>query len=330
MNSFGDDPSSLDLNLATSLRNFAKFRGFTIEESNSASSLTQTIETIYWNYADIPIVTPGIRTEDGLIADRGEIVVLIDEYDAPIVNNLTDPASLEVAKKTLHGFYNALKSCEYMIDRVFITGITKFSQLPLFSTMNNLRDISFQSNFATICGFTYDEIIKYYSPHIDATLAVFQEAGKFGKNLTRDLLMELITDYYDGYSWNGEDSVLNPLSLQNFLVDQVFDNYWIRSGAMNFLNQINVRDDVLSKVFKEEEDFNGSVDIQDAGNADPVALMLQAGYLTVHKRKVSDELSELYLAVPNKEVSMAIVRNFVETRVIPFISAADDNFTPEL
>jgi hypothetical protein len=99
---------------------------------------------------------------------------------------------------------------------------------------------------------------------------------------------------------------------------------------MNFLNQINVRDDVFSKVFKDEEDFNGSVDIQDAGNADPVALMLQAGYLTVRKRQVLDELSELYLAVPNKEVSMAIVRNFVETRVIPSISTDDDNFTPEL
>ncbi|MDR1312343.1 MAG: PD-(D/E)XK nuclease domain-containing protein [Deltaproteobacteria bacterium] len=142
--------------------------------------------------------------------------------------------------------------------------------------------------------------------------------------------MERIVDYYDGYSWNGEDCVLNPLSVQNFFVDQIFDNYWIRSGAMNFLDQMKVSNDIFTKVFKEEEDFNGSVDIQDAGNADPVALMLQAGYLTVRKRQVSDNVSELYLAVPNKEVSMNILLNFVETRVIPSISSCDDKFTPEL
>jgi hypothetical protein len=105
------------------------------------------INTLYRNFADIPIVITGIRTEDGLVADRGEITVLIDEYDAPIVNNLTKPARLEAAKETLHGFYNALKSCENMIDRVFITGITKFSQLSVFSAMNNLMDISFQTVF---------------------------------------------------------------------------------------------------------------------------------------------------------------------------------------
>jgi hypothetical protein len=329
MNAFGDDPSSLDLNLATSLRGFAKFRGFAIEERNSAASLTQTVETLYRNYADIPIVTQSIQSEDGLVADRRKIIVLIDEYDAPIVNNLTNPARLEIAQSTLHGFYNALKSCENMIERVFITGITKFSQLSLFSAMNNLRDISFKSDFATICGFTCDEITKYYSPHLDATLAEFQDVGKFGPNFTRDLLMERLADYYDGYSWNGEDCVLNPLSVQHFLVDQVFDNYWIRSGAMNFLNQMNVRDDIFSKVFKGKPQFSGSVDIQDAGNADPVALMLQAGYLTVRKSQVSDKMSQLYLAVPNKEVSITIVRNFVETRVIPSISPGDDNFTLE-
>jgi hypothetical protein len=191
-------------------------------------------------------------------------------------------------------------------------------------------DVSFESEYATICGFTCGEIIKYYYPQLDAILAEFQDVKKFGPNFTRDLLMERITDYYDGYSWNGEDRVLNPLSLQYFLFKKIFDNYWFRSGAMNFLNEINVRDDVFSKVFKDEEDFNGIVDVQDAGNADPVALMLQAGYLTVRKRLVSDESSELYLSVPNKEVSMAIVRNFVETRVIPSLLADDDNFTPEL
>jgi hypothetical protein len=237
MNAFGDDPSSLDLNLATSLRRFVKFRGFAIEERNSADSLIATVETLYWNYANIPILTTGMGTEDGLVADRREIIVLIDEYDAPIVNNLTDPASLEIAKSTLHGFYNALKSCENMIDRVFITGITKFSQLSVFSAMNNLRDITFQPRYATICGFTHKEILKFYSSHLDAALKNFKDMKKFGPKFTHKSLMELIDEWYDGYSWNGADRLLNPLSLQNLLVDYNFDNLWVRSGGMNFLNQ---------------------------------------------------------------------------------------------
>ncbi|MDR1037459.1 MAG: ATP-binding protein [Deltaproteobacteria bacterium] len=329
MSAFGDDPASLDLNLATSLQLFAEVRGFTIKERNSAASLTQIIEILHNNYADIPIVTQSIRTKDGIVADRGEIIVLIDEYDAPIINNLTDLTSLKVATRTLHGFYNALESCEDMIDRVFITGITKFSQLSVFSAMNNLMDISFESEYATICGFTSDEITTYYSPHLDAALSEFQDADKFGPHFTYELLKKRIVDYYDGYSWNGNDSVFNPFSFQYFLFKQIFDNYWINSGGTNFLNQMNISDDIFTKVFKGKSQFSGSVDVQDAGKTDPIALMLQAGYLTVRKRPVSGKLSSLCLAVPNKEVSMTIVRNFIETRVIPSISHDNDNFTPE-
>jgi hypothetical protein len=330
MNAFGDDPSLLDLNLATSLQLFAEVRGFTIKERNAAASLTQIVETLYWNYADIPILTPGLQPDSGLVANRNKIIVLIDEYDAPIINNLTDSAKLKVAKSTLHGFYNALKSCESMIDRVFITGITKFSQLSVFSAMNNLIDISFDTEYATICGFTIDEIIKYYSSHLECVLIKLREVKEFGPLFTPDLLMERIIDYYDGYSWNGDDRMFNPLSLKCFLDNHIFDNYWIQTGGMNFLNQLNVKDDIFFKVFKGEPKFIGRVDVQDAGKADPVALMLQTGYLTVRKRDVSDESPELYLAVPNKEVGMAIARDYIETRVIPSISPDDDNFTSEL
>jgi hypothetical protein len=320
MNAFGDDPSSLDRSLARTLRRFAKVRGFTIEEGNSADSLTDTVEIFYRNYADIPLVTQNIQTEDGLVANQSKIIVLIDDYDAPILNNLTDPASLEVAKRTLHGFYNALKSCENMINRVFITGITKLTQSSAFSAMSNLRDISFQSEYATICGFTIDEITKYYSAHLDASLAGFRDVKNFGPHFTRELLLERIADKYDGYSWNGKDRVINPLSLQNFLIDHVFDDFWIRTEGFNFLNQINVTNDVLSAALKGESKFKGNVDVQDADNADPATLMLQTGYLTVRKRQVPDQSPELYLDVPNKEVGMSIVQYYVETRVIPSIS----------
>ncbi|MDR1036770.1 MAG: AAA family ATPase [Deltaproteobacteria bacterium] len=170
MNAFGDDSFSLNRSLARFLRRFAKVRGFAIDDGNSAEILTDTDETLYRNYADIPILTPGIQPESGLVPYRNKIIVLIDEYDAPLINNLTDSARLKVAKSTLHLFYNALKSCESMIDRVFITGIKKFFQLSVFSAMNNLIDISFESEYSKICGFTTDEITKFYSPHLDGAL----------------------------------------------------------------------------------------------------------------------------------------------------------------
>jgi hypothetical protein len=170
MNSFGDDPSSLNRSISIFHRRFAKVRGFAIEEGNSVDSLAATVEALYRNFADIPIVTQTIQIEDGLFSDRTIIIVLIEEYDAPIINNITNHDKLDKAKQTLHGFYNALKSCGNMIDRVFITGITKFAQLSVFPAMNNLRDITFQPRYAAICGYTHNGILKFYSQHLDAGL----------------------------------------------------------------------------------------------------------------------------------------------------------------
>ncbi|MDR1313047.1 MAG: ATP-binding protein [Deltaproteobacteria bacterium] len=326
MNAFGDDPSSLDRSLAAYLQFFAEVRGFTIKEGNSAFSLTQTIETLYSNYADIPIVTQGIRTEDGLFADRSKIIVLIDEYDASIINNLTEPDNLKIVQRTLHGFYNALKSCENMVDRVFITGITKFSQLSVFSAMNNLRDISFKNEYATICGFSIDEISKFYSRHLDLALAEMRQIPEFGPDFSRDMFMDRIIDWYYGYSWNGKDQVINPLSLQNLLIDYEFDNFWFRTGGTNFLQKLNIRDNIFTKVFNGVDNFKGSVDIQDAGNIDPIPLMLQTGYLTVRKHDEFNDNSKLYLTVPNREVGMSIMKNYVDRHIIPLMSAKSEIF----
>jgi hypothetical protein len=329
MSGYGDEPALLDRSLAEHLHSFAAKRGFSITAQDAANSLRQVIEYISKNYDEIPIITRKIRRNNSLVANRNKIIVLIDEYDAPIINHFTAQTELAIATRTLHGFYNALKSCDDMIERVFITGITKFSQLSVFSAMNNLVDITFDSTFSTICGFTKNEIVKYYSQHLDSVLTEFKDTKKFSSAFTRDSLMERILEWYDGYSWNGDDSVINPLSLQNFLVNRFFDNFWIKTGGSNFLNQMNIRDDAFSAVFNGEPEFNGSVEIQDVGNTDPVALMLQTGYLTVRKRYVTDQFSELYLAMPNKEVGMTIMKNYLDTRVIPSISQDDDNFTPE-
>ncbi|MDR1081357.1 MAG: AAA family ATPase [Deltaproteobacteria bacterium] len=326
MSRFGDDPALLDRTLASYMHSFASRRGFTITAQDSANSLAEVIETLSWNYADIPIITNNIRTKDVVIANRSKIIVLIDEYDAPIINNITNQYKLDIAKQTLHGFYNALKSCDSMIERVFITGITKFSQLSVFSAMNNLSDITFQPEYATICGFSLEEIQQYYCHHLNIALSDFQKHKEFGSAFTLKMLMERIEDWYDGYSWNGMERVINPLSLQNLLRYRKFDNFWIRSGGMNFLNQMNIKNDIFNKVFDGNVKFSGSLDIQDVGDVDPLALMLQTGYLTLRRRQEYDEYSKLYLTVPNREVGMTIMKNYVDNYIMPLVSSEKDIF----
>jgi hypothetical protein len=326
MNAFGNDPSTLDTSITNYLKTFADSRGITLRNNNSASCLTELLSIIHRDYDDIPIVTTHINFSENIKADKQEIAILIDEYDAPIINNLTDPIKLNIAKNTLHGFYNALKFCDIYTDRIFITGITKFAQLSVFSALNNLEDITFDTNYATICGFTEEEIKKYYKNELELVLSILQNKGKFGPTFNWELLIDRLVKWYDGYSWNGIDHVINPLSLQKFFLSQSFGNYWIRSGGTNFLNEMNIKDNIFQKVFQGKSTFKGSVDVQDAGNADSIAIMLQSGYLTVRSQKISSEVSILYLTVPNKEVGMAIMKNYVDLRITPIIEHATDVF----
>jgi hypothetical protein len=329
MNSFGDDPDLLDEILSYSLRSFADERGFYVNAPNAALNLREVIRILSRNFADIPIITENTKISDGLVADQSKIIVLIDEYDAPIINNLTEPDKLKIARKTLHGFYNALKSCENMIDRIFITGITKFSQLSLFSALNNLEDISFDPRYAAICGFTFDEIERFYSANLDVCLSAMQKDKKFGSGLTGGKLMARIREWYDGYSWDGVIHVINPLSFQKFLTSCKFGNFWSQTGGTNLINQINSKEDIFDSVFKGKTRFSGSISIQDAGKIDPVALMLQTGYLTVRRQQDSGTESKLCLSVPNREVEMTVMEEYVNSRVLPAVSGAKDGFTPK-
>ncbi|MDR1036844.1 MAG: AAA family ATPase [Deltaproteobacteria bacterium] len=326
LNPFTGDPSSLDMRLANCLRRFANPRGINLTSTCAADSLIELLETMHSNYNKIPLITRHINLSDNIKADIQKIDVLIDEYDSPVINNLTNSSYLKTAKSTLHSFYNALKSCEDLSDRIFITGITKFAQLSAFSALNNLDDISFDENYAAICGFTDTDITKYYYPHLQNTLKKLQQNTHFGPSFTFEKLIKRIADWYDGYSWDGINHVINPLSLNYFLINNRFDNYWSQTGGTNFLDQMNIKDNIFSTVFQGKPTFSGSLAVQDAGNADPISVMLQTGYLTVRSQKISKEISRLYLTVPNKEVGMTIMNNYIHSHVEPIIEHATDAF----
>ncbi|MDR1314731.1 MAG: AAA family ATPase [Deltaproteobacteria bacterium] len=329
MNSFGDDPALLDKNLTGFLHSFAEERRFSVNAENAAFSLREVIRTLRRNYTDIPLITENTEISDGLVANKKEIVVLIDEYDAPIINNINNKTNLKLAKLTLHGFYNSLKSCENMVDRIFVTGITKFSQLSLFSALNNLEDISFNQDYAAVCGFTFDEIYRFYSKNPETCLSIMQDDNRFGPGFTSEKLMARIHEWYDGYSWDGDIRVINPLSFQKLLAKQEFSNFWTQTGGTNLIDQFHINEKIFASLFKGKTRFSGSMPIQDAGKINPVALMLQTGYLSVRSQRIFSNLTKLYLTIPNREVGTTVMEDYVNSRVFPAISGIDDGFTPK-
>ena len=156
-----------------------------------------------------------------LFKKHGKVVLLVDEYDKPIIDFLEDH-TLEMAKANrdvLRDFYGILKSADEQLELVFITGISKFSKVSIFSHLNNLRDITLSGQYATLTGYTQEELLHYFADY----LSKIQESLQVSK----EVLVENIKTWYYGYSWDGVHRVYNPFGTLNFLADQSFQNYYL-------------------------------------------------------------------------------------------------------
>ncbi|MGM9846874.1 MAG: AAA family ATPase, partial [Muribaculaceae bacterium] len=157
-----------------------------------------------------------------------QVVVLIDEYDAPLLDVAHEKAKLDDLRQIMRNFYSPLKACDPYLRFVFITGITKFSQLSIFSELNNLKNISMDPAFAAVCGISEEEIQTQMSDYLD-DFAVHQE-------ITREEAMTALKKQYDGYhfAWPSPD-MYNPFSLLNAFQDRMLKSYWFESGTPTFL-----------------------------------------------------------------------------------------------
>jgi hypothetical protein len=147
------------------------------------------------------------------------VSILIDEYDAPILSQLDNPAQAEKIRKRLQLFYGVLKQKEKIRGFSFVTGVTRFVKTSIFSGLNNLIDLTLNKKYATICGFTLEELDSFFAEHLEAMLANFKARGVLPQVLTPEAtavdLRRLILEWYDGYSWDGETRVLNPWAILN-------------------------------------------------------------------------------------------------------------------
>ena len=273
-----------------------EFAGMSYESMGLEAAISRHLLKVYTAYDIVP------QTDDmkGLFYDlieklfekHGKVVVLIDEYDKPILDTIEkyQEEHLIERQRTLKSFYSVLKGTESYIHCTFITGIAKFAKVSIFSDLNHLNDITFNEDFVAAYGYTQQELEASFAEYLQELLVKYPE-------FTYETLLEKIKDWYNGYSWDGVTRVYNPFGLLNFFSNKYFINSWFNSGTPTFLVRKLMEANHLS--FENTETNINYLDFKSIENVDLMALMFQAGYLTI---KELDSDRNAVLDYPNREV----------------------------
>ena len=228
-------------------------------------------------------------------------VVLVDEYDKPLLEG-GNPERIEHNKEVFKGFFSTLKSYDSYLKFVFMTGVTKFSKVSIFSDLNQLRDISLSAEYAHICGISEKELKEYFMPEIEAM------ASERGQN-TEDCLNRL-KKMYDGYHFHQKtDGVYNPFSLLNALQEKEFGMYWFSTGTPTFLIDKLKESGFDAKQFSTDDYYEEESSLTDyrMDNENPVPLFYQTGYLTI--KGYDEEFRSYALGYPNEEVRYGFLKS---------------------
>ena len=235
-----------------------------------------------------------------------QVVVLIDEYDAPMLDVAHEKEQLDVLRNTMHNFYSPLKYSEAKLRFCFLTGITKFSQVSIFSELNNITNISMDDEYAGICGVTEEELLTQMSEDIDM-LAETQE-------MSREATIAKLKEHYDGYHFaSASPDVFNPYSLFNCFSERKFGKYWFSSGTPTYLINMLNKFDVLPASIAPIEALSSAFDAPTEKMKTITPLLYQSGYVTI---KDYDPDIELYtLDIPNKEIRVGLFENLLPNYV---------------
>ena len=231
-----------------------------------------------------------------------QVVVLIDEYDAPMLDVAHDKETLDVLRNVMRNFFSPLKMCEPMLRFVFLTGITKFSQVSIFSELNNIKNISLDDEYAGVCGITKEELLTQMSEDID----VLAEA----QGMTREETIAKLKENYDGYHFSpASPDVFNPYSLLNCFDDKNFGAYWFSSGTPTYLINMLRKFKVLPAKIGRSLARSSAFDAPTENLKTITPLLYQSGYITI---KGYDKMSQLFtLDLPNKEIKVGLFESLL-------------------
>lgn len=220
-------------------------------------------------------------------------VVLIDEYDKPIIDYLDDLPQATENRNILKSFYSVLKDSDPYLELVFITGVSRFAKTSIFSDLNNLMNLSMHPLATNLLGITHEEVDIYFS---DAIQDIANQ-----KNITADKLREDIRYWYNGYSWDGTHKVYNPFSLLSYFLAKEFKNFWFETGTPTFL--VNAMRERKMYQLDKIRAADSTLDSYDIETLNTTTILFQTGYLTVNSQP---RLGMYELVYPNNEVRISL------------------------
>lgn len=231
-----------------------------------------------------------------------KVVVLIDEYDAPLLDVVHERENLDALRNIMRNFYSPLKACDPYLRYVFLTGITKFSQLSIFSELNNIKNISMDEPYAAICGISENEIRSQMKEDVDGLAKKLEVTPE-------EALMEL-KENYDGYHFTyPSPDIYNPFSLLNAFADRKFNSYWFGSGTptylLKMLDKYGVEPSEIGRKMAAVEDFDAPTERMTS----ILPLLYQSGYITI--KDFDKELNLYALDIPNKEVRIGLMKSLL-------------------
>jgi len=278
----------LQLNLKEAVIKKAKFNGVVTEGSSMQIHLTTLIEEL---------------------AKKNQVVVLVDEYDSSIINNLERPEIAERNRDVLRDFFGTLKSLDRHLKFTFVTGVSKFSQVSLFSGPNNLTDITMDSRYATMMGYTEEELKVKFQNYIESIAKNRSERDSFIK---KEYILEEIRAWYNGYRFSEKDlPVYNPYSTLRYLRAEKAETYWYSTGTPSFLiDQVKHHPKSMIPLDGSTATKEELMDISSLEEIDVKALMYQTGYFTIQGY---NSISKRYhLGLPNEEVRTSFINSLVK------------------
>ncbi len=232
-------------------------------------------------------------------AQSGKVAILIDEYDKPLIDYLDNIPKAEENRAILKNLYSILKDADKHIRLLVLTGVSRFSKVSIFSDLNNLEDITLSKHFNNIAGITQQELETNFASEIEELPRIL------GMDTLQ--LLQNIKEWYNGYSWDGKETVYNPFSLLSFMKEEAFRNFWFATGSPSFLVKLLKEKNEYDFENVRESDISlGSFQIE---NPVSTPLLFQTGYLTI---KSYDPDTQLYtLDYPNREVKVSLLDNLL-------------------
>lgn len=308
--------------------NRALFQGLWIEDKidwqprpvlllnfNDVSYRSQSLERGLTTYMDKLALEAGLTLQADdykekfselirLLSTDGKVVLLIDEYDKPITDLLENNRKVAENVSTLKDFYSVLKASEgEQLFFTLITGVSKYGKISIFSELNNLLDITLDARFATLVGYTQTELETYFGEYIERLIATY--------GVTRTEFLQQVAFWYNGYSWDGVQTVYVPYSTLLFLEQQTFTNHWFSTGTPSFLIKLLRSHHIPAYQLADLKTDATLLESADVNDISVLSLLFQTGYLTIKTRTASLLGTTYELGYPNYEVAQSFQRHLL-------------------